>query len=51
VSLTKRDQDRQQRSRTEENVTIVCQTARDNRRLTVRTIAVQANIDRETGKF
>jgi len=34
--------------RTEENIAKVCQIARENRRLTVRSIAEQVNIDRET---
>jgi len=44
VSLTKRDQD----GRTEENIANVRQIVRENRRLTVRNIAEQVNIDRET---
>jgi len=35
-------------SRTEENIANVCQILRENRRLTVRRIAEQVNIDRET---
>jgi len=35
-------------SRTEENITIVRQIVRENRRLTVRSVAAQVNIDRET---
>jgi len=35
-------------SRTEENITKVRQIVRENRRLTVRSIAEQVNIDRET---
>jgi predicted transcriptional regulator len=35
-------------SRTEENIAKVCQTMRKNRGLTVRSIAEQANMDRET---
>jgi len=35
-------------SRTEENIAKVCQIVRENRRLTVRSIAEQVNIDRET---
>ena len=35
-------------SRTEENIAKICQIARENRRLTVRSIAEQVNIDRET---
>jgi len=37
-------------SRTEENIAKVRQILRENRRLTVRSIAEQANIDQETGK-
>ena len=48
--VTKRVQDYQKTSRTEENIAKVSQFARENRRLTVRSIAVQVNIDRETGK-
>ena len=36
------------RSRTEENITKVCQIVHENRRLTVRSIAEKINIDRET---
>ena len=36
------------RSRTEENIAKVCQILCENRRLTVRSIAEQVNIDRET---
>ena len=35
-------------SRTEENIANVCQIVRENRRLTVRSIAEQVNINRET---
>jgi predicted transcriptional regulator len=35
-------------SRTEENIAKVCHIMRENRRLTVRSIAEQENIDRET---
>ena len=35
-------------SRTEENIAKVCQIVRENRRLTVRSIAEQVNIDGET---
>ena len=35
-------------SRTEENIAKVCQIVRENRQLTVRSIAEQVNIDRET---
>ena len=44
MSLTKRDQD----GRTEENIANVRQIVRENRRLTVRNIAEQVNIDRES---
>jgi len=37
-------------SRTEENIANVRQILRENRRLTVRSIEKQVNIDRETGK-
>jgi len=37
-------------SRTEENIAKIRQIVRENRRLTVRSIAEQVNIDRETGK-
>jgi len=36
------------KSRTEENIAKVCQILRENRRLTVRGIAEQLNVDRET---
>ena len=35
-------------SRTEVNIAEICQIVRENRRLTVRSIAEQVNIDRET---
>ena len=35
-------------SRTEENIAKICQIVHENRRLTVRNIAEQVNIDRET---
>jgi len=38
------------RSRTEENIAKVRQIVRENHRLTVRSIAEQVKIDRETGK-
>jgi len=38
-------------NRTEENIAKVRQIVRENRRLTVRSIAEQVNINRETGKF
>jgi len=37
-------------SRTEENIAKIRQIVRENRRLTVRSIAEELNIDRETGK-
>jgi len=37
-------------SRTEENIAEVCQILRENRRLTLRSIAEQVNINRETVK-
>ena len=37
-------------NRTEENIAKIRQIVRENRRLTVRSIAEQVNIDRETGK-
>ena len=45
------DEERSERSatsRTEENIAKVCQIVRENRRLTVRSIAEQVNMDRET---
>jgi len=45
------DEERSERpatSRTEENIAKVCQTVRENRRLTVRSRAEQVNIDRKT---
>jgi len=41
---------RPETSRTEENTAKIRQILRENRRLTVRSIAEQVNIDRETGK-
>jgi len=35
-------------SRTEENIAEVCQIVRENHQLTIRSIAEQVNIDRET---
>ena len=35
-------------SRTEENIAKICQIVRENRRLTVRSMVEQVNIDRET---
>ena len=43
MSLTKRDQDGQK-----ESIAKIRQIVRENRRLTVRSIAEQVNIDRET---
>src|SRR5215510_14123618 len=37
-------------SRTEENIAKICQIVRENRRLTVKSIADQVNFDRERGK-
>ena len=37
-------------SRTEENIAKICQIVRENRRLTVRSMAEQVKIDRETGE-
>ena len=51
MSLTKKVQGRPATSRTEENIAKVRQILRENSRLTVRSIAEQVNIDRETGKF
>jgi len=47
VSLTERS-GRPATSRNEENITKVHQMVRENHRLTVRSIAEQVNIDRET---
>ena len=47
VSLTKRDQDGQQQAELKKTAN-VRQTVSENRRLTVRSIAEQMNIDRET---
>jgi transposase len=41
---------RPETTRTEGNIAKVCQILRENRRLIVRSIAEQANIDRQTGK-
>jgi hypothetical protein len=51
VSLLKRDQDSQQQAEPKKNIAKVCQIVRENRQLTVRSIAEQANIDRETGNL
>ena len=48
MSLTKKVQGRPATSRTEENNANVSQIVRENRRLTVRSIAEQVNIDTET---
>jgi len=48
VSLTKRIQDGQQQTELKKTFTKIRQIVRENRRLTVRSIAVQVNIDRET---
>jgi hypothetical protein len=50
VPLTKRDQDGQQQTELKENISKVRQIMCENRRLTVRIIAEQANIEREAGK-
>jgi DNA-directed RNA polymerase sigma subunit (sigma70/sigma32) len=49
VSLTKRDQDGQQRAELKK-LCIFFQIMRENRRLTFRRIAQQVNIDRETDR-
>ena len=48
MSLTKRDQDGQQQAELKKTLQNVRQIMRENRRLTVRSIAEQGNIDRET---
>ena len=48
MSLTKRIQDGQQQTELKKTFTKIRQIVRENRRLTVRSIAVQVNIDRET---
>ena len=48
MSLTKRDQDGQQQADLTKKIAKVRQIVRENRRLTVRSIAEQVNIDRET---
>ena len=51
VSVTDKERSgRPATSRTEENLAKVRQIVRENRRLTVRSIAEQVNIARETGK-
>ena len=48
-SVTKEERSgRSATSRTEEKIAKICQIVRENRRLTVRSIAEQVNIDRET---
>jgi energy-converting hydrogenase A subunit M len=47
VSLTKRDQDDQQQGELKK-IAKIPQVLRENRRLTVRSITEQVNIDRET---
>jgi transposase len=49
-SVTDEDRSGRPATRTEENMAKVHQIVREIRRLTVRSIAEQANIDRETGK-
>ena len=48
MSVTKRDQDCQQQAELKKTLQNVRQFLRENRRLTVRSRAEQANIDRET---
>ena len=48
VTDEERDQDGQQQAELKKNIAKVCQIVRENRRLTVRSIAKQMNIDRET---
>ena len=48
VSLTKRDQGGQQQAELKEKIEKLRQIVRENRRLTVRSIAEQVNINRET---
>ena len=48
--LTKRDQDGQQQAELKKKIAKVHQIVRENLRLTVRSIAEQVNINRETGK-
>ena len=50
MSLTKRDQDGQQQAELKKTVQKFRQIMRENRRLTVRSIAEQVNINRETVK-
>jgi len=47
VSLMKRDQDGQQQVELKKTLLKICQIVRENRRLTLRSIADQVNIDRE----
>ena len=48
MSLTKRDQDSQQQAELKKKIAKFRQIVRENRRLTVRSIAEQVNIDNET---
>jgi len=48
MSLTKRDQDGQQQAEVKKTLQNLRQIVRENRRLTVMSIAQQVNIDRET---
>ena len=48
MSLTKRDQDVQQKTELKKNSANIRQILREHPRLTVRNIAEQVNIDRET---
>ena len=48
MSLTKRDQDSQQQAELKKNIAKFRQIVRENRRLTVRSVAEQVNNDRET---
>jgi len=50
VSLTKRDQDGEQQAELKKRVKIR-QIVRENRRLTVRNIAEQVNIEKQLGKI
>jgi hypothetical protein len=50
VSLKKERSGEPGASRTEENIGRVRQILRENRQMTVRSIADEANIDKETGK-
>ena len=48
MSLTKRDQDGQQQAELKKTLQKLVKSVRENRRLTVRSIAEQVNIDGET---